>query len=170
MSGSGLPDAALVRSKVVTDPGDALEAALDDEHTGYVVLEPGDALLLDDAGKVVLTLDDGVPTHAEHTGTGLVGADALEELTAPGPFEASRYDCPPDPRGAPVEPDRPAELLAADPALAERTRRAAPEHIPAEDPDAVASFLEDETAIAEIQERAREEAESRAEDWGFDSL
>jgi len=170
MNERGLPEAALVRSKVVTDPGDALETALDDGFTGYLVLEPGDALLLDDAGKVVLTLDAGVPTHAEHTGTGLVGADALAELTAPGPFEASRYDCPPDPRGAPVEPDRPADVLAGDQALAERTRRAAPDGVPTEDPDAVASFLENEEAVAEIQERAREEAESRAEEWGFDSL
>jgi len=170
MSERGLPEAALVRSKVVTDLGDALETALDDAFTGYLVLEPGDALLLDDAGTVVLTLDAGVPTHAEHTGTGLVGPDALAELTAPGPFEAKRYDCPPDPRGAPVEPDRPADVLAGDQALAERTRRAAPDSVPAEDPDAVASFLENEEAVAEIQERAREEAESRAEEWGFDSL
>jgi len=164
-----LPDSALVRSRVVTDPSTTLESALEREHTGYVVVEPGDAVLLDDAGRVVLTFDAGVPTHAEHTGTGLVGPAALGELGA-GPYEASWYDCPPDPRGAPVEPDRPATELAGDAALAERTRRAAPERTPAEDPDAVAAFLDDTEAIEEIQERAREEATRRAEEWDLDSL
>jgi hypothetical protein len=165
-----LPESALVRSKVVTDPGEALAAALDRCHTGYLVLEPGDALLLDDAGRVVLTLEEGVPTHAEHTGTGRTGAEALRALEGPGPFEASLYECPPDPRGAPVEPDRPASVLAGDPELAERARRAAPETVPAEDPDSVVAFLDDEEAINDIRERAREEAQSRAEEWGLDSL
>jgi hypothetical protein len=62
----------------------------------------------------------------------------------------------------------PAERLAGNPALADRTRRLADEPDPAEDDGAVAAFLEDEAAIRDIRETARGEAESRAEEWGFE--
>ena len=62
----------------------------------------------------------------------------------------------------------PAERLAGDPALADRTRRLAGDPDPAGDDGAVVAFLEDEAAVEDIRETARAEAESRAEEWGFE--
>jgi hypothetical protein len=164
----------------VADPGTALAACLDRELTGYAVFTPGDALLLDDRGRGVLTVREGVPTHAYHTDTGAVGAAALDDLAAPGPFEVACYAAggagadPPDPRGAPVDPDLPAERLAGDTDLAARTRAAAPADLTPADADdsldAVEAFLENEEKVAAIRERAREEAQRRAAEWGFEEL
>ncbi|PSQ58333.1 MAG: hypothetical protein BRD23_07340, partial [Halobacteriales archaeon SW_9_67_25] len=58
--------------------------------------------------------------------------------------------------------------------LAARTRDTAPpewverESSPDEGTSAVEAFLDDEERITEIRERAREEAERRAAEWGFD--
>lgn len=65
----------------------------------------------------------------------------------------------------------PADRLAGDPALADRTRAAAPV-----DRDAVANgdpvneFLGDDEKIAAIREQARAEAERRAAEWGLDEV
>jgi hypothetical protein len=66
----------------------------------------------------------------------------------------------------------PAERLAGDPQLAAKTRDRAPDR-PTTEPNtsptsAVEAFLEDEEKIAAIRERARAEAERRAEEWGLD--
>jgi hypothetical protein len=187
-----LPSACdLVRTRVVEDPGTGLAACLDRGLTGYAVFTPGDALLLGDRGRGVLTVRGGVPTHAYHTGSGRAGAAALDDLAAPGPFEVALYAIPasasgsrsesgstseagsPAPRGDPVDPDLPAERLTGDTDLAARTRAAAPADLrPAADDslDAVEAFLENEEKVAAIRERAREEAQRRAAEWGFEDL
>ncbi|WP_134669422.1 hypothetical protein [Halorussus marinus] len=175
-----LPSGTLVLSRVVGDPGDALATALDRGLTGYAVLEPQDALLLDGTGEGRLTFEDGVPVAAGHTGTGRRGADALADLAVPGPYRVElrsvsagaleAYHREADRR---VAADAPADLLAGDAALADRTRAAAPtsrrdETADAGSMDAVEAFLDDEEKIDAIRERAREEARERAEQWGFD--
>jgi hypothetical protein len=69
-----------------------------------------------------------------------------------------------------VPPEAPADRLAGDPALAERTRRAAPSwraEDTGRDTGAVVAFLEDEEKVEAIRKQAREEAEQRAEEWNF---
>jgi hypothetical protein len=165
------PEGSLVYDRVVADAGDALATALDRSLTGYAVLEPQDTLLLDERGRGVLGLRDGVPVTAFHSATGREGADAVADLAVSGPFRAVLRDHPPGPTGgAPIEPGVPADLLAADADLAARTREAAPADTPTDagdSPDAVDAFLANEEQITAIRERAREEAERRAEEWGF---
>lgn len=167
-----IPRGALVRSRVVGDPGEALATALDRSLTGYAVLEPQATLLLDGDERAVLALREGVPIRAYHAATGRGGADALADLGTPGPCRVALYRTgePDVEGGAPVEPGTPAELLAADPALADRSRAAAPDDAsaPSESLDAVEAFLENEEKIEAIRERAREEATRRADEWGFD--
>lgn len=71
-----------------------------------------------------------------------------------------------------MPPGMPAERLAGDPALADRTRERAPEgrtgDASAEGTGAVAAFLEDEQRIGRIREEARAEAQRRAREWGLD--
>jgi hypothetical protein len=171
-----LPRGQLVRSRVVADPATALSDALDRRLDGYVVLEPQEAVLLDGAGRGVLTFEAGVPALAYHTGTERGGPAALADLAEPGPFSAELYRVPrgdfPGPDAAAeltVSPGTPAERLGGDPDLADRTRAAAPDGRAA-DPgaDPVASFLADEEKIAAIREQAREEAQRRAAEWGLD--
>lgn len=175
-----LPRGQLLRSRVVSDAGTALSTALERGLTGYVVFEPRDALLLDGDGRGVLTFADGVPVLAYHTGTDAGGAAALADLAVPGPYSvdvfaldaddlAAIHDTPP----LRVAPGLPAERLAGDPDLADRTRAAAPaDRVDEGDgtagSDAVAAFLEDEEKIAAIRDQAREEAQARAERWGLD--
>jgi hypothetical protein len=68
----------------------------------------------------------------------------------------------------------PAERLAGDGELADRTRSIADvaddEHESGGDLDAVEAFLADEEKVEAIQERAREEAAQRAEEWGFEEF
>ncbi|MFC7044771.1 hypothetical protein ACFQH6_04475 [Halobacteriaceae archaeon GCM10025711] len=174
----------LVHSRAYSDPAGGLAAALDRSLTGYAVFEPQDALLLDADARGVLTVRDGVPVLASHDETGRGGPAALADLAVPGPYHVELYAVDPtalpDPGDRPddqVPPGMPAERLAGDPALADRTRDAAPDDLPTTDSgdaagrhDAVEAFLDDEEKIAAIREQAREEAERRAEEWGFSDL
>lgn len=165
--------------RVVTALDEPLSAALDRSLSGYAEIVPQAALLLDASGSGVLWFEDGVPTHATHTGTGVTGPDVLAELAATGPFrvrlvpvkgadlEANR------PTGATLPPDAPAERLAGDEALAARTRERAGTDVagPADETlDAVEAFLADDEKIRAIRDRARAEAKRKAEEWGFDAL
>lgn len=171
-----LPRGELVRSRVVSEPATALTAALDRTLTGYAVLEPQDTLLLDGDASGVLTFEEGVPVLAYHAGTDRGGPAALADLAEPGPFRADMYaldreDLRPvhDTPELAVPPGMPAERLAGDPELADRTREAASEdRLEGGDGDPVASFLDDEEKIRAIQQQARQEAERRAEQWGLD--
>lgn len=184
MNGAGpesplhVPEGELVRARVVDDVAVALDRALEREFTGYAVLEPGGSLLLgaDVAGLVTFT--DGVPVVAYCETTDEGGVDALAALAGPGPCAVERYELPAtalervhDAPSFCVPPGAPAEELASDPALAERTREQAPAarlDAGESDASAVEAFLQDEERIAEIQREARAEARERAAEWGFD--
>ncbi|WP_336034941.1 hypothetical protein [Halobacterium yunchengense] len=173
----------LTFARVVEDAAAALRVVLDRGLTGHAVLEPQDAFLLDDGGAGVLAVTDGVPTHVRHTGTGDGGAAALAALATTGPLRVECYagsggDVPRTDEYA-VAAAAPAERLAGDDALADRTRAAADAagvaaredaDADADSLDAVEAFLADEQRVEAIQERAREEAEARAEEWGFDDV
>jgi hypothetical protein len=182
-----LPEGTLVRSRVESDPAAPLSTALGRELTGYAVLEPQDALLLDGDGAGVLAFEEGVPRFAYHTGTDRGGPSALADLATPGPFSVELRELPDLPAVAFAESERDrselrvppgmaADRLAGDPDLAERTRTAAPPEWEADAEsggedgslDAVEAFLDDEEKIAAIRDRAREEARERAERWGLD--
>lgn len=181
-----LPDGRLVRSRVVTDPRTALVDALDRDLVGYAVLEPQGALLLDSDGAGVLTFEAGVPVVAYHTGTDRGGPSALADLAASGPYRLDLFAVPADALASVhaheafrVPPGMPADRLAGDKSLADRTREAAPdERVGAvavterddgeREPGAVEAFLDDEAKIEAIREQAREEAAERAAEWGFD--
>jgi len=119
-----LPRGDLVASRVVDDYAVALRDALDDAVTGYLVLEPGSTLLTGDDDAGVLTLADGVPVLASHTGTERGGPGALADLAGPGPVQVDRrvvastalaevHDV--DGRDAlAVAPGEPARVLAGD--------------------------------------------------------
>ncbi len=169
----------LTFARVVEDAAAALSLALDRELTGHAVLTPQEALLLDGDGEGVVTFTDGVPTHVHHSSTGRGGAAALADLATTGPLRVACYDGADGdvPRTGPsaVSPGTPAERLAGDDALAERTREAAraadiADADSAGDLDAVEAVLADEEKVEAIQDRAREEARERAEEWGFDNL
>jgi hypothetical protein len=172
-----LPSGRLVRRRVIKNSGTALANALDAELTGYARLEPQDTLLLDADGVGVLTFENGVPVVAYHTGTDSGGGAALADIAAPGPYRLELYELDGEALSSVhdvpsfrVSPGSPAERLAGDPALAERTRARAPtERLDGSDdtPGAVESFLEDEGKIEAIREQAREEAQARAEEWGL---
>jgi hypothetical protein len=177
-----IPRGRLRRSRVVDHLGRTLRAALESRLTGYAVVAPGDALLLGAEGTGVLTFEDGVPVLAYHTGVGEGGRGALDAL-AGGPCRVEVYEVDAgalraahDAEGPRVPPGLPAERLAGDPALAERTRERAPDprvrrdavEDAAGDRDAVVAFLDDEERVEAIRERARTEARRRAEEWGLD--
>ncbi|PSQ17187.1 hypothetical protein BRD00_08305 [Halobacteriales archaeon QS_8_69_26] len=136
MTGPGsLPEGSLVHSRVVSDPCEALSAALDRSLTGYAVLEPQDVLLLDADDAGVIAFRDGVPVAAVHAGTGRGGPEALADLAAPGPYSVelrATDDAGPsalaDRPDHCVPPGMPAERLAGDQDLADRTRTEAPRH------------------------------------------
>lgn len=171
-----IPRGRLVRSRVVADVRSVLTDALDRGLTGYAVVEPQSALLLDDDGAGVLTFEDGVPVLAYHTGTDAGGPAGLASFAGAGPCHvdcyaldaaalAEAHDTP----ELRVPPGMPAERLAGDPALADRTRERAPEERDdATEPDAVVAFLEDEERIEAIRAAARDEARRCAEEWGLD--
>ena len=181
-----LPSGDLVRARVVSDPGTALEDALDCRLTGYAVLEPQDTVLLAGDARGVLTFEDGVPVIAYHTDTDRGGPAALADLAEPGPYRLQLVSLPAvtvdDLHDAPdlrVPPGMPADRLAGDPALAERTRTLAPAELtgrdaPGEDDagqeSAVEAFLDDEEKIEAIRAQAREEARERADAWGLDDV
>jgi hypothetical protein len=170
-----IPRGDLLRSRVVDDPGTTLATALDRRLTGYAVFEPQDTLLLDDETRAVVAFEDGVPTLAYCPDTDRGGADALGDVTGPGPYSVDLCELD---RAALAEaheaddlripPGLPAERLTDDRDLVRRTREIAPdERLGNEGTDAVAAFLEDEAGIEAIRERAREEARTRAEEWGL---
>lgn len=171
------PDGDPTFDRVVDAADAALAAALDRATTGRLVLEPQATLLLDADRRCVLSLVDGAPVAAHHPATGRGGADAVADLRG-GPYRAALYPdgtVGPDGHGQrALDPGTPARLLAGDPGLADRSRERAPPAAgpPADredDPvDAVAAFLADEETVERIRERARAEAERKAEEWGFD--
>jgi hypothetical protein len=167
-----LPTGRLLRSRVVDDPGEALENALDRELTGYATLEPQGALLDDGRGRGVLVFEAGVPRLAYHPRTG-GGEAALSAMADPGPCRMELHETPAsalpafDAPGPSVDPGRPAERLAEDPDLAARTRRRAPD---GDEGSAVEAFLENGAAGAAVREEARAEAERHAEEWGLDDV
>jgi hypothetical protein len=171
-----VPEGTLRRSRVVDDVADPLERALEQELTGYAVLEPGGSLLLGEEAAGLLTFEDGIPVVAYCETTDEGGVDALAALAAPGPCAVDLYELAAealDPvhhtPSFQIPPGAPAEELAADPALAERVRERAPEERQREESaSAVEAFLEDEDRIAEIQQEARTEAKARAAEWGLD--
>ena len=176
----GLPDGDLVFSRVVSDASAALTAALDRRHTGYGIFTPSDALVLDDETHAVVGFRDGIPTYA-CAGTD-TGSSALAAAATPGPLRVALHACeaPPPTADSRLAPDTPARRLAGDDDLATRTLEAAPDDrgvdealtVPdaGDDLNAVDAFLADEDAIARIKEQAREEAERRAREWGFDEF
>jgi len=174
-----LPRGDLVASRVVDDHADALADALDESLSGYVVLEPSATLLLGDDGAGVLTVRDGVPVLASHTGTGRGGASALADLAGPGPVQVAYRAVDADALAAvhdaggvdalAVPPGEPARVLAGEDALAARTRERASGDHPGRDREAdpLAAFLDDPERVDALREDARAEAERRAEEWGF---
>lgn len=171
-----LPTGRLLRERVVEGIGTVLSTALDAGLTGYALLESQDALLLDADGVGVLTFEDGVPVVAYHTGTGSAGPDALADIAVAGPYRLELYALDADAladvhdsTGLAVSPELPAERLAGDPELAEQTLQATPESREVDDggDNPVEAFLDDEEKIETIQQRAREQARDRAEEWGF---
>lgn len=174
-----LPRGEVVAARVADDHGVALRAAHDEALTGYLVLEPSATLLLDEEGAGVLTVVEGVPVLASHTGTGCGGADALADLAGPGPVKVERRAVDAnalaavhDADGADalaVAPGEPARVLTGDRDLAAATRDRAPPDHPGRDAtaDPLESFLADDDRIASLREDAREEAKRRADEWGF---
>jgi hypothetical protein len=171
-----IPEGDLRRSRVVADLGVTLRSALDRGLTGYVVVEPQDALLLDDGGRVVLTFEDGVPVLAYDPATDTGGDAALGDVDTAGPSRVEVYELPTDALASAhrsedlrVPPAGPAERLASDSDLAARTREAAPADrlAEADGPSAVEEFLADADRIEEIREEARAEAAARADEWGL---
>jgi len=182
-----LPRGRLDKSRVVTDPRDTLADVLDRELTGYAVFESQETLLLDGEGRGVITFTDGVPVLTYHTGTDRGGPPALADLAIPGPYHVSLYtldaadlESAHEATDLRVPPGMPAERLGGDPALADSTRRAAPdERLSATDDDAAAAedgtteqsaveaFLDDAEKIEAIKQQARSEARERAQQWEF---
>lgn len=170
-----IPDGDLLRSRVVDDPGATLATALERRLTGYAVVEPQDSVLLGDETRGVITFEDGVPVLAYCPASDRGGADALEDVAGPGPYSVDLYELDRSALAAAheaddlrVSPGLPAERLADDRDLVTRTRDAAPEdRLGSDGADAVASFLDDEAQIEAIREQAREEARTRAEEWGL---
>lgn len=167
-----IPDGELLRSRVVTALSPTLEDALDRGLDGYAVLSPRDALLDADDERGVLTFEDGVPTLAYHTGTDRGGPPALADI-GPPPYQLELYALDAEALELPhrtetlrVPPGTVAERLAANGELAARIRGAADDD-GRSDTDTVESFLENEAAVADIREAARENALERADEWGF---
>lgn len=175
-TGLHIPRGRLVRSRVVPDVRTVLVDALDRDLTGYVVVEPQSALLLGDDGAGVMTFEDGVPVLAYHTGTDEGGATGLAAFAGTGPCHVDCYELDAsalaeahDTPELQVPAGMPAERLAGDPALADRTRERAPDDRQAPtEPDAVVAFLDDADRIEAIRREARDEARRRAEEWGLD--
>lgn len=152
-----------------------LREALERDLSGYGVIVPGAGLLGQGTGKGVIWFEDGIPVDARHTGTGRTGGEALADIAETGPYRVRlvEADRPAEwTSGESLPPAAPAERLAGDEALAERTREAAGDRS-AEDQtnelDAVEAFLADEDKIEAIQEQAAAEARRRAEEWGFEA-
>jgi hypothetical protein len=169
-----IPDGRLCRSRTDADVGETLAGVLDRGLTGYVVFEPQGSILRGGDERAVLTFENGVPVLAYHAPSDAGGADALAALSG-GLFHAESYELPADALAAAhkvdalrVPPTAPADRLAGDDALVERTRRVAPDdRLRDDDPSAVAEFLADPDRIEAIRDEARAEAEERAAEWGL---
>ncbi|MFD1512799.1 hypothetical protein [Halomarina rubra] len=170
-----VPHGTLVHSRVVESVAVAFREALDRSLTGYAVLTPQAALLLEEAAGV-FTFEGGVPVLAYDVASDAGGTDALTAFPAGGPCRAELYELPADALDAVhetdelrVPPGAPADHLTGDTALADRCRERAPaDRRDAEESDPLAAFLADEDRIAAIQEEAQAEAARRAEEWGLD--
>ncbi|MFC7097663.1 hypothetical protein [Halobaculum marinum] len=175
-----LPRGELVRARVATAFAAPLAAALDDRLTGYLRIEPGEALLGGSGAEAVVTLEEGVPVLVYDAAADADGPAALAALAGSAPARVESYRLPaetladlhdPDADAAApfrVAPDAPARELAADDDLADRTRAAAPDDRGDEgDHDALAAFLADEERVEQVRADARAEAEARAAEWGL---
>jgi len=177
-----VPRGRLLRSRVVSNPATAFRTVLEDALTGYLVFEPQDTLLLDDGGRGVVTVRQGVPMLVYHTGTDRGGVDGLADLAVPGPYKVDVFELSDqeierihDADELRVPAKEPVERLAGDPELADRTQSRAREHglladdgvRPDENQDAVVSFLDDDERIAAIKQQAREDAKRQANEWGL---
>lgn len=177
-----LPRGRLRRRRIVADVGTVLANALDARHTGYATLTAQNALLQSVGGAGVVIFEDGIPIVAFHTGTDRGGPLALADIAGGCPYrlelfelDASILSTFDEATALRVPPGMPADRLAGDPALAARTRssasaahrRLAPDPGTADQPGAVEAFLADQEKIEAIRDRARREAERRAENWGF---
>lgn len=175
-----ITEGQLKRSQVVSEYGPVLEAALEERLTGYSRIEPGDNVVLEADGAGILTFKRGIPMAAYHTVSEATGEAALEALSKLGPFYVEVYTV-----GAEalqpvhetdtvlIPPERPAELLAGDPALAEQIRsQAAPgqqKQTRTPNEEALISFLSDEKRVQQIKDEARKQARRRAEQWNLDA-
>lgn len=173
-----VPSGNLLQARVVQTPAPLLADALDRELTGYLRIAAGETLLLEGYGRAVITLVDGVPRAAYHTGKDVAGNRAIETIPELGPYHVELYRTDQSvlkpvhtDTAVQIPPGRPAERLAEDPTLAERTRTAAsPDHLEQArhtDEDRLAAFLEDEKHIQQIKQEARQQAQTRAEEWGL---
>jgi hypothetical protein len=173
-----VPEGNLIRRRVVTDFATPLSNALETSLTGYARLEPGDALLLDADDVGVITFEAGVPVVAYHAGTDTTGPAAISDIAVANISRVELYELDSellagihDQQADRVPPGLPAEQLAGDSDLVERTRERAPASRCSEDDDslaAVETFLENDERIDEIQQRARSQATDRADEWGFE--
>ena len=130
------------------------------------MFRPQDSLLLDGDGYGVLTLEDGIPVEAHHTGTGRGGPEAVADPAVPGPYSVELYRHPADERETIHGPDdrqssrNAGRTAGGRPELAAKTRERAPERPTTETEtsptSAVEAFLQDEEKIAAIREQARE--------------
>ncbi len=170
-----LPGGTLLRQRVVSDPATILESVLANDVTGYARLESQDALLLDGDGVGIITFENGIPVVAYHTGTDRGGAAGLADIAVSGPYRLELYETDlavveqiNESRALRIPPELPADQLAGDPALADRTVEKAKDRKPQTPPvgqDSVEAFLQDEETINRIRQHARETAQKRAEEW-----
>ena len=171
-----LPSGQPCFDRVVMAVDEPLAEALDRELTGYGVIVPQAGLLGAGTGKGVIWFDSGIPCSARHTGTGRTGSEALADIAETGPYRVRLVDTalPETVRErASLAPGAPAERVAGDPDLAERTRQAAGGNSTANSDgelDAVEAFLADEDKIEAIQQQAAAEARNRAAEWGFEGI
>lgn len=170
-----LPEGPPCFDRVVMAVDEPLGEALDRTLTGYGEVVPQAGLLGDGVGSGIIWFEDGVPVGARHSGTGRTGSAALADIAETGPYRVRlvETDLPTRVRDREsLPPAAPAEQLAGNEPLAERTRCAA-DSPPTDDSeaelDAVEAFLADEAKIEAIQQQAAAEARRRAEEWGFDT-
>jgi hypothetical protein len=145
-------------------------------------------LRFEDRSSCPIPVEHPVPVvRVGHPGEGL-GPDHEHAFAIPGPYHVSLYaldstdlESAHEAADLRVPPGMPAERLGGDPALADSTRRAAPDErlSPTGDDDAataedgateqsaVEAFLDDTEKIEAIKEQARSEARERAQQWDF---
>lgn len=173
-----LAQGQLVRQRVLEDVHTVLVTAFDRELTGYARLEPQDTLLLDASGVGVLVFEDGIPVGAYHTGTDSSGPTAVTDIGSSGPYRLELYELDEELTGQihdddslRVPPAMPATQLSDDTELVEQTRERAPAEWQRDEQstslDAVEQFLDDQSRVEDIRDRARSEARKRAEEWNF---